>query len=400
MNESCDNKIPIEEVPPDIPDLELVRKIGSGAYGQVWLARNRVTGHLVAVKVVPLSPLQGADRAGREVASLIHYEVNRRKQHENLLPIYHVGQTEDMLFYTMEPADDIRGRPASLDPEYRPSSLAARLESGSMPPEEAFRIAMELLNGLACLHDAGMVHRDIKPANCLFVDGKLKLADFGLLTKNDPAASLIGTPIYMPPDKHMDARADVYAAGLVIYQMFTGLPPSSFPRWNADSVSQMGNPILAALNRAVLRACQPDPDKRFQNAGAMLRALEAQRHRMRPRRAPAIMKLGVAVGLGLAVTAVVTGWLLSNPHGTAVELGRTEANFVTTPFEAEVYLDGVRACDSTGKPYTTPCTVMNVPMRSHRVVFKKSGLADLDIGVVDFSRQREVEARWNSITPP
>jgi hypothetical protein len=400
MNESCETKGPNEEVPPDIPGLDLVRKIGSGAYGQVWLARNKVTGHLVAVKVVPLVPLEGADRAGRETTSLIHYEVNRRKQHENLLPIYHVGQTEDMLFYTMEPADDIRGRPASLDPDYRPSSLAARLESGSMQPEESFRCAQELLNGLVCLHDAGMAHRDVKPANCLFVDGKLKLADFGLLTKTDAMVSLVGTPRYMPPDKHMDARADVYAAGLVIYEMFTGLPASSFPRWNAESVGQMGKPILTALNRVVLRACQPDPDKRFPNATAMLGALETQRRTMQPSRASAIMKLGVVVGLGLAVMAVVTGWLLSNRYEKAVELGRTEVNFVTTPFEAEVYLDGIRACDGTGKPCTTPCTVMSVPMRSQRVVFKKNGLADLDIGVVDFSRQREVEARWNSTTPP
>jgi hypothetical protein len=343
---------------------------------------------------VPLRPFEGADRAGREVASLIHYEVNRRKQHENLLPIYHVGQTEEVLYYTMEPADDVRGRPASLDPSYRPSSLAARLEAGAMPLEGSLRCAEELLKGLACLHDAGMAHRDVKPANCLFVDGKLKLADFGLLTKTEGTVSLVGTPRYMPPDKHMDARADVYAAGLVIYEMLTGLPASAFPRWSSDALEERRNPVLAALNRVVLRACQPEPEKRLQDARAMLDALASAKHTATPSRARTVTRVAVGLGAALVVAAAVTGSWWSGMGGKSAGSELTNVNFITMPFEADIYLDGTRAVDPQGMPYRTPCTVTALPMRPHRVVFKKNGLPDLDVGVVDFSRQREVQGSW------
>ena len=202
---------------------------------------------------VPFSP------AAREISSLVRLEANLRCQHPNLLYIHHVGKTAQHLFYVMDLADDALGGPASERPEYRPATLQSRLEmaaSGNsptapagwgsepanatdaadvaavpFPPEVCLDYARQLLAGLAALHAAGMVHRDVKPANCLFVDGQLKLADFGLLTESHPLVSRLGTQRYMPPDGRMDMRADVYAAGLVIYEMLTGLPVDQFPRW-------------------------------------------------------------------------------------------------------------------------------------------------------------------------
>ena len=167
----------------------------------------------------------------------------------------------------MDLADDLTGTPGSADPGYRPATLQSRLQAGPLPPEECRRRARELLAGLAALHDAGMVHRDVKPANCLFVGGELRLADFGLLTEADRQMSRVGTESYMPPDGRMDARADVYAAGLTVYEMITGLPTTCFPSLGDHAERFAGDPLLQRLNRLVLRACQTAPDARYSMHG-------------------------------------------------------------------------------------------------------------------------------------
>ncbi|MBM4036527.1 MAG: serine/threonine protein kinase, partial [Planctomycetes bacterium] len=213
---------------PELPDLRLLRCVGKGAYGAVWLAENRTTGKLLAVKVIPRKAVGPGDRVGRELKALIHFEAGLGSPHENVLTVHHVGQTDDFLFYTMDPADNVGGGAASTEPGYRPATLAARLEGSALPPHECLALARQLLAGLAHLHAAGLAHRDVKPSNCVFVGGKLKVADVGLVTPSDATASAIGTPMYMPPDGRMDARADVYAAGLTVYEMLTGLPAHQF----------------------------------------------------------------------------------------------------------------------------------------------------------------------------
>ena len=244
----------VEQAAPEVPDFDLIRPIGSGGYGQVWLATNRTTRHLRAVKLIALQPGR-ADPAAREISSLVRLEANVRCRHPNLLHIHHVGKTAQHLFYVMDLADDVRGGPASDRPDYRPATLQSRLEmaasaggkgnrhllrddqrcasvpafgpfrqevpvpvstvdapdvtaaaTGHFAPEDCLDDSRQLLAGLAALHAAGMVHRDVKPANCLFVDGQLKLADFGLLTQSHPLVSRLGTEKYMPPDGRMDMR--------------------------------------------------------------------------------------------------------------------------------------------------------------------------------------------------
>ena len=189
----------------------------------------------------------------------------------------------------MDPADDISDEPASDKPDYRPATLQSKLEGEKgtgagkgdrsnlceapggpfrqigpvpfstpppFPPDVCLDYARQLLSGLAMLHSAGMVHRDVKPANCLFVGGVLKLADFGLLTASHPLVSRVGTQRYMPPDGVMDMRADVYAAGLVIYEMLSGLPVEEFPHLGRQSQHVSESPVLTALLRLVLRACE------------------------------------------------------------------------------------------------------------------------------------------------
>ncbi len=263
--------------PPQVSDFDLIRVIGEGGFGRVWLAKSQTTGRLRAVKVIPLhgpAGAAGADPAGREICSITRLEANLGRQHPNLLNIHHVGKTPQHLFYVMDLADDVAGGPGRADADYRPSSLQRRLDGERLSAHECLQYTRQLLAGLAFLHGSGMVHRDVKPANCLFLGGELKLADFGLLTEAGPQVSRVGTQTYMPPDGHMDARADVWAAGLVIYEMLSGLPAESFPRLGESAKQIVADPVLDVLMKLALRACEPDPQKRFTDARRMLDELE------------------------------------------------------------------------------------------------------------------------------
>jgi serine/threonine protein kinase len=373
-----------------VPDFELVRPIGEGGFGRVWLATNQTTGHLRAVKVIPLRRSGSADPAGREIMSITRLEANLRRQHPHLLLIHHVGQTDSHLFYVMDAADDVSGNPASLDAGYQPATLEQKLEEGPLSPGECSRCAGQLLAGLASLHASGMVHRDVKPSNCLFIDGQLKLADFGLLTEASPQVSRLGTQTYMPPDGRMDARADVYATGLVIYEMISGLPAGSFPRLGEKGRQVVEDATLNRLMRLALRACQPDPHQRYEDARPMLAELERDSRPEAGKRRPWRRIVVLAAPVLVAVALVAVFLWLSKPE-------RVGVNFVTEKpyFEATIFLDGQQLCQPDGSPYTTPCTIENLPAAVHHVVFKHEGLPDRDAGRVDFREVRQIVARWD-----
>jgi len=380
--------------PPDVPDFDLLRPIGRGGFGQVWLATNRTTGRLRAVKVISLRRSDAADPAGREITSITRLEASVRTEHPNLLNIYHVGKTAEFLFYVMDPADDASGGAASSDPGYRPATLRSRLERGPLPPDDCLLCARQLLAGLASLHRAGMVHRDVKPENCLFVERELKLADFGLVTEADVQMSRVGTQKYMPPDGRMDTRADVYAAGLVIYEMVADLPADCFPRLAERAHEVIDHPTLNRLNRLVLRACQPNPKARFQDADEMLAALRASESQPA---APKARRRRVVASLACALVAILLAILsLSLKHLPLVYPRRVDVNFITVPYNATIYLDGVRLENSGGVPYLTPCTVEDLPARVCHTVFRCPGREDLDAGRIDFATTGEIVARWNS----
>jgi serine/threonine protein kinase len=369
---------------PDIPDFDLIRPIGRGGFGEVWLATNRTTGHLRAIKVIPLQHAGASSAAAREISSLTRLEANLHCRHPNLLQIHHVGKTATHLFYVMDPADDISGNPASNDPAYQPATLQTKLQNGPTPlslqPDVCLDYARQLLAGLASLHAAGMVHRDVKPANCLFVDGRLKLADFGLLTESHPLVSRLGTQKYMPPDGRMDTRADVYAAGLLIYELLTGQPVDSFPHLGPHAREIVRDPTLSRLLRLVLRACEREPQERFADARAMLAELDRPakpRPRCSRRRMLIVTIAAVLAALGVGVWAITPD--------------RVSVSFVTEPYEAKIYVDDVLLTNPADEsPYTTPCTVDNLTASTHRVAFECDDQSPWDAGQFDFARTQQI----------
>ena len=243
-------------------DWTLLKYCGGGAFGDVYYAED-VAGKRVALKIVSKSKL---DSWQRELNGVRNYSKIAENE-PDLLPIYHVGDEGDNLYYCMEPADDVSG--SECGSKYEPDTLARRLKSGALPENEQFYVLSEIFKRIKLLHSLGFAHRDIKPDNILFVKGVPKLADIGLLSALSATCSLEGTPFFWPPefvsgnsDKTTKQRHDLYAFGKVIYCVITGEDVAEFP-------STPWNFAKTCLNKYFLnlsfRLCHIDPEVRLVN---------------------------------------------------------------------------------------------------------------------------------------
>ncbi len=242
--------------PPHIPDHEMLRCIGQGSYGEVWLARN-IMGEHRAAKVVRRAIFGDNRPFEREFEGIKKFEPISRS-HESQVQILHVGlnAVEGYFYYVMEPADDAkagvgcqipdagsqsggvrRETPVSgiQHPAYSPRTLRHDLQArGRLPVNECVEIGLALTTALAHLHKQGLVHRDIKPSNIIFVNGRPKLADIGLVTDVGDAQSIVGTEGYLPPEGPGAPTADIYALGMVLYEISTGRDRRHFPNLPLD----------------------------------------------------------------------------------------------------------------------------------------------------------------------
>jgi len=266
---------------PAIPDHTLLRRIGQGAYGEVWLARDLV-GNFRAVKAVYRERFPRVDPYEREFRGIQKYSPISRT-HPGWLDILHVGRNDaaGYFFYIMELGDD-QSTGQRIDPgRYVPRSLAGDLtRQGKLPKEECVRISLALAEALAHLHRAGLIHRDIKPSNVIFVHGGPKFADIGLVTEaREPGrdVSLLGTEGYMAPEGPGSALADLFSLGKLIYELCTGHDRRVFPDMPTSLIEGNPDPDMEELYRIVLKACEFEPRYRYQSAEELqvdLRKLE------------------------------------------------------------------------------------------------------------------------------
>lgn len=322
---------------PRVPDYELLRRIGQGAYGEVWLARG-LTGAYRAVKIVWRHRFADTEPFQREFRGL--KESMAYSLQAGQLALLHVGQNETagFFYYVMELADDALAGPghAIIDSaSYVPLTLRElKARRGRMPAADCVGFAVELARALAVLHARGLVHRDIKPSNVILVSGQPKLADVGLVASTAEARTFVGTQGYLAPEGPGTTMADVFALGKVVYELATGFDHDEFPRLPAEFTDRADRAALFELNEILLRACEPLPEKRYRDAGAMLADLGA----LQTGRSPRIRRMwrGVLQAslliLGLAaITAVVRWKFLSNFTGqsTATTPSVSEATQLT-----------------------------------------------------------------------
>ncbi len=260
------------------------RNLGVGGMAEVYKAHDQKLGRDVALKILPPDVARDETLFARFKSEVKQIA---RVTHPNIVTLYEYGREGSYIYYSMQllPGGD----------------LAARIRKGALPPRDAYRIFCRILDALACAHQSNIVHRDIKPENILFSeDGQPVLTDFGIgkiitdsggITKT---GMTVGTPAYISPEqargKPVDARTDLYALGVVFYEMLTGQVPFRGTDAMQTIMKHLSEPP-PALPEAC-RAYQPiisklmakNPDDRPQSAMQLIRALQK---RSSPRTAPA-----------------------------------------------------------------------------------------------------------------
>jgi serine/threonine protein kinase len=262
------------EVALVIPGHQLLRLIGQGAYGEVWLARDEI-GVFHAVKIIYKRSFADRNPFEREYRGILQYTPISRTHH-GLVPILHVGRENDagFFYYVMEVADCAQGGRNIVPATYCPRTLAHELDTrGRLPARECLQLGLELSEALRYLHARQLIHRDIKPANIIFVNGVAKLADVGLVThvaeaRRDPKH--LGTEGFTPPEGPGTLWADVYSLGKVLCETSMGhasvqnsLPPP-------DEKEQ---DELLLLNEVFFKACHDDLAHRYQSVEELQHAL-------------------------------------------------------------------------------------------------------------------------------
>ncbi|MEA3189300.1 MAG: eukaryotic-like serine/threonine-protein kinase [Chthoniobacter sp.] len=261
----------------------MLRIIGRGAYGEIWLARS-LTGALRAVKVVHRSTFEDERAFNREFKGMSAFEPFSRA-HRGFVDVLHVGRGADFFYYIMELADDCETA-QRIDPDkYVPRTLKTELQSRRrLPAAECIEIGVLLTQALESLHAQGLTHRDIKPANIIFVRGAPKLADIGLVAATGQH-SFVGTEGYVAPEGPGSAPSDLFSLGKVLYEISTGKDRLDFPSVNTDLAERDDKGLLGHLNDVLLRACANDVEARYASATEMLADLHrVQRGEPIPRR--------------------------------------------------------------------------------------------------------------------
>jgi serine/threonine-protein kinase len=323
------------------------RELGGGGMARVYLARDAALDRHVVIKVLDLegAVAASAERFRREIKLIAQL------QHPHIVPVLTAGGDDTLLWYAM--------------PYVAGESLRARLvREGALPLADALRIARELLDALAFAHDHGVVHRDVKPENILLEGRHAVVADFGVAKALAEAGVsgggltsiglALGTPAYMAPEQAMaDAttnhRADLYAAGAVLYEMLAGSAPfggsaqaviAAHLTTPVPRIEERRNDVPSAVAALIVRLMAKNPAERPQSAHEVATVLEsvvtpggsgyltaatpaggamtAPAATGPPRTAPTVLRRAALFG-GVVVAMVVAGlWLKSRADATPV----------------------------------------------------------------------------------
>ncbi len=268
---------PLAQPGRELGPYRILGTLGSGGMGVVFKALDQRLDRPVALKMLPLA--LNHDRWARD-RFIAEAKAASSLDHPNICTIFEIYCSPGGQWYMAMGC-------------YEGGTLAARLGQGALAVPLALQVAVQLARGLDCAHASGIYHRDVKPANILFsVDDVVKIADFGIAKIAGKAQTLtglrLGTVAYMAPEQYrgeaVDQRADIWALGVVLYEMLAGRTPFGDEHPHAvmqavatrpPPLSELRSELPATIDRLIARALAPDPAQRYPRMGEFLADLEA-----------------------------------------------------------------------------------------------------------------------------
>ena len=299
---------------------EVLGELGRGGMGIVYKARDRETGEEVAVKV-----LKPEIAANTQILERFKNELRlaHKITHRNVARLYEFNRAGDLVYLTMEfvEGESLRG---------------ALQREGKLDTARGLEIARQLAAGLAEAHRQSIVHRDLKPENIMIgPGGEVKVMDFGISRSYAEdvtvTGSVVGTPAYMAPEqaegRPLDQRTDIYAFGLILYEMFTGAPAFQGDTAVTLALKQIRErPTLPSalapslpkhIEAAIMKCLEKDPAVRFQSVEEAMRALEGTAEPLKAVPAkPFRGKWYVAAGAVAIIAAAAAAWWFTRPSDT------------------------------------------------------------------------------------
>jgi TolB-like protein/Tfp pilus assembly protein PilF/tRNA A-37 threonylcarbamoyl transferase component Bud32 len=384
----------------------ITRELGGGGMSRVFVAEEEALGRKVVVKIVAPELAEGmsAERFAREV------KLAARLQHANIVPVLSAGASGGMPYYTMPFVDGL--------------SLRARIQQGPVPIAEAVTILRDVARALAYAHAQGVVHRDIKPENILLSGGAAVVADFGIAkalsasrTQADDGASAtqsgaltqlgtsLGTPAYMAPeqavgDPNTDHRADLYAWGVVAWEVLAGSHPfadrttphaliAAQVRDVPPSIATRRSDVPPPLAALVMRCLAKDPARRPASATELLESLDSVSTPVAPPRAMVRRSMRTPL-IAAGVLAVASGgaWVITRnttvATTAATPAAATAKSLAVLPF-ASVGGDTANAYFAEGIADELTTALARLPGlhlagRSSAARFKQQGASAQEIG--------------------
>jgi serine/threonine-protein kinase len=264
----------VSALPGKFGRYRVLKELGRGAMGIVYLAEDTELSRRVAIKTIALTG-DDPDRDRHEARFRQEARAAGGVSHPAIVTIYDVGREGDTAFIAMEV---VEGR-----------ELRDLIREGAITPSHAIEIAALVADALAYAHDHGVIHRDIKPGNIMVLaDGRVKLMDFGIARLQQPTVKtqtgvMLGSPQYMSPEQiageEVDGRADVFSLGVVLYEMVTGMKPFDAPDLSqvlfwvvnmpAKPPGERRPGLPAVVDYIVARALKKKPEERYATAAEM-----------------------------------------------------------------------------------------------------------------------------------